>query len=102
MGAEPVDRGRLHASSLLVVDHLERVPERRTALLLHLGDDDPPAPTHDQVELVAARRVRSPRAADSHAGGSGGERGALLGSRSERRRDHIGDYVVRRRLVAPA
>jgi hypothetical protein len=51
---EPRVRAGTDASALLAVDHLERMPEVRAALLLHLRDHDAlPAP-QDEIQLVPA------------------------------------------------
>ena len=59
VSGEPPARSHPHAANLLLVDHLERVPERRASLLLHLDEQHSPAATEDEVELVASdARVR--------------------------------------------
>ena len=53
----------MHAARLLVVDHLQRVPERRAALLLHLDDENAAAAPQDEVELEAPdARIRREQA----------------------------------------
>src|SRR6187200_1805576 len=54
MGGQPTPSCRVDPSHLLLVDHLERVPERRAALLLHLDDHDAVTASQDEIELVAA------------------------------------------------
>ena len=53
MGGQPTPSCRVDPSHLLLVDHLERVPERRSALLLHLDDHDAVASSQYEIELVA-------------------------------------------------
>jgi len=53
MGREPPGRCRSDASNLLVIDHLERITERRAALFLYLHDDKATAPPEHEIELVA-------------------------------------------------
>jgi len=56
---EPPTRRSMHAPHFLRVDHLERIPVARTALLLHLDDDEALAPAKDEIQLVTtSARVR--------------------------------------------
>ncbi len=50
---EKAGNGATHPPRLLGVDHLERVPEFKAALLLHLHDEQPAPAAEDEVELVA-------------------------------------------------
>jgi len=54
MRREPTGGRGMDATDLLRVDHLERVAERRTALLLHLDDDHGSSAPKHEIELVAA------------------------------------------------
>jgi hypothetical protein len=51
---EPRADGRFHATLLLCVDHLERVPERKAAFLFDFHHDEATATPENEVELVAA------------------------------------------------
>ena len=53
MGRQPTPGCRVHPPDLLLVDHLERMPERRSALLLHLDDHDAVTASQNEIELVA-------------------------------------------------
>src|SRR5689334_11608379 len=55
MPGEPRLRGTADATLLLLRHRLDRVAERRPALLLHLDEPQPPAAPRDQVDLVAGR-----------------------------------------------
>src|SRR5207247_1452726 len=52
---KPDLRGSADPAALLLIDHLDRVPEPRAALRLHLAEDEPAAAAQDEVELVAGR-----------------------------------------------
>jgi hypothetical protein len=54
MRCEPRPGRRVHTTLLLFVDHLERIAERRSSLLLDLDDQQPPPSTEDEIQLVAA------------------------------------------------
>jgi hypothetical protein len=51
---KPCLRSRPHTANLLLVDHLQRMPELGAAFLLHLHDEKAAAPPQDEIELVAA------------------------------------------------
>lgn len=55
MRCEPGVRRRLHAPRLLRSDHLERVAELVSTLLLHLDHDYAASSAHDEIKLVATR-----------------------------------------------
>ncbi len=56
---EPSRSRAPYVAHLLLVDHLERMPEGITALLLHLDDQDAAPPSQHEIELVAAdARIR--------------------------------------------
>jgi hypothetical protein len=54
MRGEPARSRDVHVVHFLLVDHLQRVPEGRTALFLDLDDEDAAAATEDEVEFEAA------------------------------------------------
>jgi hypothetical protein len=54
MRGKPAGSGGVYATSLLVVDHLERVAEHGAALRLHLDHDEASPTPQDEVELVAS------------------------------------------------
>src|SRR5690349_20673284 len=59
MCGQPGGRRPSNPTLLLLVDHLDGLSERTTALGLHLAEDEPPPAPHDKVELVPTRpRVR--------------------------------------------
>jgi hypothetical protein len=59
MGLQPGPRGATQPSLLIGSDHVGRVPEPDSRLLLDLAEDEPPAPANDDVQLVPSRpRVR--------------------------------------------
>jgi hypothetical protein len=49
---EPAGGRGSDATGLLLVDHLERVPEAGAALLLHLDDEDAATAAQHEIELV--------------------------------------------------
>jgi len=49
---EPGTRGEEHAAHFFRPDHLQRITEAGTALLLHLGYDDAAPTAYDEIELV--------------------------------------------------
>src|SRR5437867_11652113 len=53
MACEPGVGSQPESALLLVIHHFERVAEPLAQLLLHLAEDQPPAPANDDVELVA-------------------------------------------------
>src|SRR5439155_13234660 len=53
MACEPGVGSQPESALLLVIHHFERVAEPLAPLLLHLAEDQPPAPANDDVELVA-------------------------------------------------
>src|SRR5262245_44431363 len=50
---KPAGRRAPDVPRLLLVDHLERMPERAAGLLLHLDDEDAASAAKYEVELVA-------------------------------------------------
>lgn len=66
--SEPTMRGDSNAPHLLAVDHLERMPETRTALLLDLDEDESAATPEHEVDLVVPDpRVRGEQAVSTKA-----------------------------------
>lgn len=53
-GSEPGSRGKRHPTRLLSVDHLERMPEAVSPLLLDLDHQQAPASAQYEIELVTA------------------------------------------------
>ncbi len=54
MSREPGPGSELHPAHLLLVDHLERMPEGISALLLDLYHEHATPSTQDKIELISA------------------------------------------------
>jgi hypothetical protein len=55
MAGDPGLGGPSEPAALLRRHHLERMAEVRGGLAFHLAEDDPPATSDDEVELIASR-----------------------------------------------